>query len=141
MKKKTQQKKTQQAENKAKAAVRQGETEQTRPKSEMEAKIDSAMEKIIQDTIGSQEEAAAYQEPDKKAEKKQKKAAKKEIRVEEKKGKRTGIKIALGITGAVVILAAAGYGAGAYYYRDKFFREPLSTIWPAGILPWSRQKT
>ena len=99
MKKKTQHKKTQQAENKAKVAVRQGETEQTRPKSEMEAKIDSAMEKIIQDTIGSQEEAAAYQEPDKKAEKKQKKAAKKEIRVEEKKGKRTGIKIALGITG------------------------------------------
>ena len=53
MKKKTQHKKTQQAENKAKVAVRQGETEQTRPKSEMEAKIDSAMEKIIQDTIGS----------------------------------------------------------------------------------------
>ena len=77
MKKKTQQKKTQQAEKKAKAAVRQGETEQTRPKSEMEAQIDSAMEKIIQDTIGSQEEAAAYQEPDKKAEKKQKKSGQK----------------------------------------------------------------
>ena len=122
MKKKTQQKKMQQAEKKAEAAVRQGEKKQTQPKSEMEAKIDSAMEKIIQDTIGSQEEAAAYREPDKKAEKKQKKAAKKEIRAEKKKGKKTGIKIALGITGAVIILAAAGYGAGAYYYKDKFFK-------------------
>ncbi len=112
----------QQAEKKAEAAVRQGEKKQTQPKSEMEAKIDSAMEKIIQDTIGSQEEAAAYREPDKKAEKKQKKAAKKEIRAEKKKGKKTGIKIALGITGAVIILAAAGYGAGAYYYKDKFFK-------------------
>ena len=122
MKKKTQQKKMQQAEKKAEAAVRQGEKKQTQPKSEMEAKIDSAMEKIIQDTIGSQEEAAAYREPDKKAEKKQKKAAKKETRAEKKKGKKTGIKIALGITGAVIILAAAGYGAGAYYYKDKFFK-------------------
>lgn len=122
MKKKTQQKKLQQAEEQAKAAVRQGEAEQTQPKSEMEAKIDSAMEKIIQDTIGSQAEAAAYQEPDKKTIKMQKKAAKKEMRAEEKKGKKTGIKIALGITGAVVILAAAGYGAGAYYYKDKFFK-------------------
>ena len=26
------------------------------------------------------------------------------------------------ITGAVIILAAAGYGAGAYYYKDKFFK-------------------
>lgn len=120
--KKKQQKKLQQAEEKAKAAVRQGEAEQTQPKSEMEAKIDSAMEKIIQDTIGSQAEAAVFQEPDKKAIKVQKKAAKKEMRAEKKKGKKTGIKIALGITGAVVILAAAGYGAGAYYYKDKFFK-------------------
>ena len=67
----------QQAEKKAEAAVRQGEKKQTQPKSEMEAKIDSAMEKIIQDTIGSQEEAAAYREPDKKAGKSRKRQLRK----------------------------------------------------------------
>lgn len=83
-----------------------------RENTEMDMKIDSAMEKIIQDTIGSQEIARARIKESKEISEDSRKAG--------MRGKRT--RIAVGITAGVLVLLIAAYSAGAYYYKDKFFK-------------------
>lgn len=87
-------------------------------KSDMDVRIDSAMEKIIQDTIGNQPVKKAGDNGNKKS--KSSKSGKRKSGTK-KKGV-SGWKIAAGVTGAVLVVLLAAYSAGAYYYKDKFFK-------------------
>lgn len=86
--------------------------------SEMDNKIDLAMAKIIEETVGDDILPEVNSNKEKKNTKKQKE---KQVQGQgRKKGK--ALKITCIILGVLILIAGAVYGGVAYYYHDKFFK-------------------
>ncbi|MCQ4671387.1 L,D-transpeptidase/peptidoglycan binding protein [Lactonifactor longoviformis] len=85
----------------------------------VDPRIDEAMAKIVQDTIGND---TVYDQPKKKKNRKATKASGQKSKMKKKKSKNTALKVTGIVAGVIVLLAGAAYGVGAYYYHDKFFK-------------------
>lgn len=90
------------------------ENKQPAPKSEMDYKIEAAMQQIVGETLKEKEEwKTVYKSGE------EKKSPKKGKKLPLKK---KNIKYTAAGIGAAVILVGVLYGGGAFYYRNRFFR-------------------